>query len=309
MNHPYGKKDQYKFVYEFLEILGIKSEDIVLIYKHTIYRKVFLSSSYTHGHDSNAPPRKEIFEFFDKIKELALHDYQPKVNLPAKFYISRRSWVHGDTSNIGTNYTSRRCLANENELVETLVLQDFEEIFTETMSTRDKIALFNQAKVIIGAIGGGTCNVIFSNRSTKLFCLVSPNFLTINSTKSINFLNNSTSQIYFWRENESMAFIVNKEGQKVFGVMDVCNGLDLIFIYVSIIVLLPFSVKRKILFSLLGAVVLTFANVFRITCLFFISKYYHPAFDISHHYLFTALMYILIFYGWLLFIKTKPMQP
>lgn len=134
------------------------------------------------------------------------------------------------------------------------------------------------------------------------------NFLTINATKSINFLNNSTSQL-FWRENEAMAFITNSEGQKVFGVMDVCNGLDLIFIYVSIIVLLPFSIKRKILFSIFGTVVLTFANIFRITCLFFISRYYHPAFDISHHYLFTALMYILIFYGWLLFIKTKPMQP
>jgi len=134
------------------------------------------------------------------------------------------------------------------------------------------------------------------------------NFLTVCSVKSINFLTAANPPLG-WKEQPTMAFIINEKGQKIFGIMDVCNGLDLIFIYISILILLPFSARRKWVFSSLGAIFLIIANVGRICCLFFISKYYHPAFDISHHYLFTAMMYMLIFYGWLLFIKTKPLQP
>ena len=34
-----------------------------------IYKKVYISSSYTHDIDSNLPPRNEIYEFFKKIVE------------------------------------------------------------------------------------------------------------------------------------------------------------------------------------------------------------------------------------------------
>lgn len=180
MNFPFGKKQHYKFVTEFLEILNLTSDDIVIIDENTKYEKVFFSTSYTHGHNSNAPPRKEIFDFFKKIKELALTGYNPTIPLPKKFYISRRSWVHGDASNIGTNYTLRRRLENEDNLVDFLNHSGFVEIFTETLTTRDKIALFDNADVIVGSIGGGVCNVLFSNESTKLICLVSPTFLKVN---------------------------------------------------------------------------------------------------------------------------------
>lgn len=180
MNFPFGKNEHYKFVLEFLEILGLSSDDIILIEKDVNYKKIFFSTSYTHGNDSNAPPRKEIFDFFKIIKNLALKEITRLGESPKKFYISRRSWVHGDTSNIGTNYTTRRCLSDENDLVSVLASHDFVEVFTETLTTREKIALFDRAEVIVGAIGGGLCNVLFSNPQTKLYCLVSPTFLDIN---------------------------------------------------------------------------------------------------------------------------------
>lgn len=181
MNFPFGKNEHYKFVLEFLEILGLSSDDIVLIEKDVNYKKIFFSTSYTHDNDSNAPPRKEIFDFFNQIRELSIRNFQNNSPMPKKIYVSRRSWIHGDTSNIGTNYTTRRCLENENELVNELERQDFTEVFTETMTTKEKIALFNQADVVIGAIGGGVCNVLFSPPRTRLFCIVSPTFLEVNS--------------------------------------------------------------------------------------------------------------------------------
>ena len=90
------------------------------------------------------------------------------------------SWIHNDFSNIGTNYTTRRRLVNEDELVEKLKDEGYEEVFTEKLNTIDKILYFANATHVVGAIGGGISNVLFSPKSTKLEVLVSPTFLDVN---------------------------------------------------------------------------------------------------------------------------------
>jgi len=177
MNYPEGKNSFYKFVIEFLELFGITEEDIEIVDKKKLYGNVFLSNSYTHGINSNLPPRKEVYELFKTIVDKIEIDTS---NLPKKIYVSRRSWVHGDLSNIGTNYTSRRKMINEDELVEYLTSIGYAEIFTETLSTKEKIALFANAESVIGAIGGGICNVLFSKPDCKLTAIVSPHFLDVN---------------------------------------------------------------------------------------------------------------------------------
>jgi exosortase/archaeosortase family protein len=129
------------------------------------------------------------------------------------------------------------------------------------------------------------------------------NFITATVVKTVNFFSPSTPVIS-WAEDpvRPCAYLVQNK-RNVFGIFDVCNGIDLMFIYVGIIVLLPYSAKRKLLFSIAGVAALIFANIIRICLLYIIYVYYRTAFDFSHHYLFTLLMYVLIFYGWLLFTK------
>lgn len=177
MSYPnQTKNSHYRFVTEFLELLGITKNDIEIIQNETVYNTIYVSTSYTHGGKSNDPPRQEIFSLFKSIKERINLNY----STPKKIYVSRRSHIHGDLSNIGTNYTSRRKMENEDELVDLLIKNGFTEIFTETMSTTDKIIMFANAEVVIGAIGGGICNVLFSPNNTKLISIVSPYFLDIN---------------------------------------------------------------------------------------------------------------------------------
>ena len=45
-------------------------------------------------------------------------------------------------SGIGTNYTQRRKLVNEDDLVDKLIKEDYVEVFTERLSTIEKIAYF-----------------------------------------------------------------------------------------------------------------------------------------------------------------------
>lgn len=174
------KKEFYPFVLEFLEILNILNDDIVIVDEYTEYGEIYVSTSYTHDFDSNLPPRKEIYDFYQTIVKI-VKEKNIQLKTPQKIYISRRSWLHNDFSNIGTNYTTRRRLVNEDELVEKLLLEGFVEVFTEKLSTTEKILYFANAKHVVGAIGGGIANVLFSQKTTKLDAIVSPGFLDVNT--------------------------------------------------------------------------------------------------------------------------------
>ena len=204
MHYSHGDKF-YKFVTEFLEILKIDESDVVILNKDTMYSYVYISSTYTYGSDPKQQPRTEIYDLYKEIVE-NVKELNIKKQFPKKFYISRRSWIHNDFSNIGTNYTTRRKCENENELVDLLKSQGYEEIFTEKLSTVDKILLFNNAEAIVSAIGGGIVNVLFSKPLCKLITLVSPTFLDVNYrfTYSLNKVN----AYYFWdtKHTESSEF-------------------------------------------------------------------------------------------------------
>tara|TARA_R100000664_G_scaffold27440_1_gene38092 strand:- start:904 stop:2127 length:1224 start_codon:yes stop_codon:yes gene_type:complete len=180
MNYPdCDKKTFFPFVLECLEILGIKDR-IEILDSKTIYKKLYVSDSYTHGPDSNLPPRQEVFEFFKMFKQKAL-SVSKQYNHPKKIYVSRRAWIHNKLDNIGTDYTNRRRLINESDLVNKIQKKDFVEIFTENMCMVEKVALFHNAEEIAGIIGGGLANCVFSRPTTKLYTIVSPGFLDCNS--------------------------------------------------------------------------------------------------------------------------------
>jgi capsular polysaccharide biosynthesis protein len=178
MTYPNAEaRKLYPFVVEFLELAGIDMEkDVVFADSGMWCKPMFISESYTHGHDSNAPPRAEVYDF---LKDIA-KDIKPNTNYGQKLYISRRSWKHNDKSNIGTDYTTRRRLANEDKLVDFLESIGYTEVFTETMSTEEKIGVFKQATHVVGAIGGGMLNTLFCPKTTNIECIVSPTFFDVN---------------------------------------------------------------------------------------------------------------------------------
>lgn len=184
MNYPNrDSKNLFKFTTEMLEILNISKKDIIIVDDVTLYKKIYISSSYTHGIDSNLPPNVSISKIYDLISSRI----PSKNNTPNKIYISRRSEVHNDKSNMGTDYTDRRKLTQEDKLVKYLTSIGFTEVFPELLSTKDKINLFRNAKHIIGPIGGGLANILFSTPQCKLYVINSPYFLDINSRFSYLF--------------------------------------------------------------------------------------------------------------------------
>jgi exosortase/archaeosortase family protein len=143
-------------------------------------------------------------------------------------------------------------------------------------------------------------------KPTRLIDKPLTHFLTESVAGVINIITPSSgSQITAYASNHKACSYLVKDKLAVFSIWDVCNGIDLMYIYIAIIILLPFSAKRKLFFSLAGILAIILANIVRITSLYYIYVHFRTAFDFSHHYVFTILMYLLIFYGWLLFTKKQ----
>jgi capsular polysaccharide biosynthesis protein len=169
---PEGQDDLYPFVWDSLAMLGITKKDVVFLDTDVMYNSVCVSSSLTHNGLSNCRPHKGVFNIVNQMKS----DYVG----PEKIYISRRTWLNGDTSNIGTNYTERRKCVNEDEVAEMFISQGFKEVFCENLTMEEKVGMFRNAKYVAGPIGGGMCNVIFSPPETKVFSIDSPTFFDVN---------------------------------------------------------------------------------------------------------------------------------
>jgi len=176
INYPNKfKNDFYKFNIELLEKF-VDKKDWLLHVDNNIYKNFYISSSLTHGGFSNNPPREEIHELYQSLKNKIIVSKE----MPKLVYISRRTWINNNKSNIGTDYTTRRKMMNEDLLVEELTKLGFIEIFAENLSIDDKINLFSNAEIIIGSIGGGMTNLLFSSKSTKSIVLVTPYFMDVN---------------------------------------------------------------------------------------------------------------------------------
>jgi hypothetical protein len=170
-------KHNYPFIEDCLQLCGISSDQILYANGHTNYKEVHVFSSPTHEGLPNEPPHPSIWKVYELMKARA---YKILIQTPLKIYVSRRSWIHGDTTNIGTNYTTRRKMMVEDELVKELTKKGYTEVFCELLTMTEKIQYFGNATHIVGAIGGGMCNIIFSNPTCKVYSIHSPEFDTIN---------------------------------------------------------------------------------------------------------------------------------
>ena len=185
----------FKFVEETFAILNIP---YILLDKHTLYKTMYVSTSLTHGDYSNEPPNPEAWDVWNMLVQKGL-EMTCTIDLHRKIYVSRRTHLNKDNSNIGTNYTQRRKMMNEDELVNRANLEGYVEVFPEQWSMSDKIHAFQYATHVVGAIGGGLCNLLFSPASTHSSILVSPFFMEINNRFKYSMDHTQTHYCYHTR--------------------------------------------------------------------------------------------------------------
>lgn len=95
------------------------------------------------------------------------------------------------------------------------------------------------------------------------------------------------------------------DGRKIVGVADFCNALELYVLYIGFLLAFPASLKRIILFSVSGIIVIYISNIIRLAALASMNMHRMNAVDMAHHYVFKMMVYALIFGLWVLFTKKQ----
>jgi exosortase/archaeosortase family protein len=101
--------------------------------------------------------------------------------------------------------------------------------------------------------------------------------------------------------NTSAVYINNR---RAITIGDGCNGMELYVLFIAFLFCIPSTLKRQIAFSLAGIGVIFICNGLRCFGLawMFLNNYYNWI-DFAHHYLFKVIIYGIMFYGWVLYVK------
>ena len=82
-----------------------------------------------------------------------------------------------------------------------------------------------------------------------------------------------------------------------------CNGLDLIALFAGFIIIFKGSWKNKLWYIPLGILIIHLLNVLRVFALILIENYNPELLEFNHKYTFTILLYVLVFFGWVVWVK------
>ncbi len=94
-----------------------------------------------------------------------------------------------------------------------------------------------------------------------------------------------------------------QNAKTIVSVFEGCNSINVMIVFVSFVVAFTGTWKKSVIFSAIGLALIYVFNLLRVGLLFFIAKYYHDSLYFFHKYLFTGLLYALIFLLWFYWVK------
>ncbi|OFX70885.1 MAG: hypothetical protein A2X12_06395 [Bacteroidetes bacterium GWE2_29_8] len=82
-----------------------------------------------------------------------------------------------------------------------------------------------------------------------------------------------------------------------------CLGLSLMYIYSMFIAVFPIkAIKLKIIYILIGIVIIDLLNLIRVVALSLISRHAPQYLDINHYYVFNIITYSAVFFMWVIWM-------
>lgn len=87
-------------------------------------------------------------------------------------------------------------------------------------------------------------------------------------------------------------------------IVDGCNGISAIGLFLAFIIAFPGARMPRFLFSVLGITVIYLSNIVRVTVLAYTQAYWPEGFAFTHDYSTTTLFYIIIFALWVIWANT-----
>ena len=89
----------------------------------------------------------------------------------------------------------------------------------------------------------------------------------------------------------------------IINVFEGCNGINVVIVFLAFIVAYQGTLKRTIIFSCIGFLIIHLFNLARIMLLFEQAKNHSPYFYYVHKYFFTAILYFVVVLLWWFWIS------
>jgi len=111
------------------------------------------------------------------------------------------------------------------------------------------------------------------------------------------------SEIFDGKTINHLYSVIYHNDYKVLNIAEACNGLELLVLYIGFIVCMPSKIGRKLVYIVLGVVLLDIINIFRCVGLIYLREYYNTYFQFAHHYLFKIMIYTGTFLIWMVYSR------
>jgi exosortase family protein XrtF len=103
--------------------------------------------------------------------------------------------------------------------------------------------------------------------------------------------------------------LLYNERAAVLNFFEGCNGLNVMIVFLAFMAAFGGNRKNILWFIPLGLLIIYFANLARLTMLYYVAEYFQSYFYFVHKYLFTAVIYVIVFGLWTIWIMKYGRSP
>ena len=119
----------------------------------------------------------------------------------------------------------------------------------------------------------------------------------------------SGSEVSTFSTNVKPTVSLIENNKSILRVYEGCNGLNVMIVFVAFIMAFGGVNKQGTLFSVIGFAIIHLSNLGRVVLLFVVAKNYQSYFYFVHKYLFTAILYVIVFALWWLWVAKFKKAP
>lgn len=114
--------------------------------------------------------------------------------------------------------------------------------------------------------------------------------------------------ISFERSSVDPVVILFRSEKLVLRIFEGCNGINVMIVFVAFLVAFKGKWTRMAVFGIFGLGVIHVANLLRLVLLYFMAVYQPTYFYYFHKYLFTAVLYAVVFALWFFWMRWAGMR-
>jgi len=114
-----------------------------------------------------------------------------------------------------------------------------------------------------------------------------------------------TSLLHFMHVEVMRQGLFLHQASSIFEINDACNGLILYALYLASILAFPGKWTGKLIWMIVGFIVIEAMNIFRLICLSFIIEHWYSYFNFFHYVFFQALLIASAIFLLFLYMKNN----